>query len=131
MKELLRLWKQRDYDSIYSTLKQTGYDYTIDNLERDFWKIPSIEKFCYLIYLLSKDYSVKNTILVCDFLMYTDTFFYNIHPVVRMITLQALEMYPTDCVLLKWIVSNYENHPDSPYKEAEIIAFKERLKELA
>ena len=127
MKELLHLWKKRDYHSIFCALKQANYDYTIDNLERDFGRIPSIEKFCYLIYLLSNDFSVKNVILVCDFLMYTDTFFYDIHPVVHMITLRALEMHPTESALLEWIVSNYENHPESPYKEVEIISLKERL----
>lgn len=128
MKELIRLWKYREYHSIYEILKGKDYNYTIDNIEKDFGKISSMDKFCYLIYLLSNDYSVKNTLLVCDFLMYTDTFFYDIHPVIRLFVQRALELFPTEYTLLEWVVYTYENHPDSPFEEAEIIAFKEQLK---
>lgn len=127
MKDLIRLWRDRDYHSIYVILKGKGYNYTIDNIEKDFGKISSIDKFCYLIYLLSNDYSVKNTLLVCDFLMYTDTFFYDIHPVIRMIVKRAIELFPTENILLKWVISTYENHPDSPFKESEIIEYKKQL----
>ena len=127
VKELIQLWKDREYHSIYAILKEKEYDYTIDNLEKDFGKISSMDKFCYLIYLLSNDYSVKNTLLVCDFLMYTDTFFYDIHPVIRMIVQRAIELFPTESILLEWVISTYENHPDSPFEESEIAAFKERI----
>lgn len=130
MKELIRLWKKRDYHSVYATLKTREYDYTIDNLDKDFAKVSSTDKFCYLVYLLSKDYSVKNTLLLCDFLMYTDTFFYEIHPVIQMFIRRALELFPKEQTLLEWVVSTYENHPDSPFDETEMISFKEQLNKL-
>ena len=106
------------------------YDYTIDNLEKDFAKVSSTDKFCYLLYLLSRDYSVKNTLLLCDFLMYIDPFFYDIHPVIQMFIRRALELFPKEPTLLEWVVSTYETHPDSPFKEAEMITFKEQLSKL-
>lgn len=75
MKKLSQLWKKYNYNSIYSVLSEKNYNYTLGNIERDFNKIDSSNKFCYLIYLLSRDYSVKNVLLICDFLTYTDTFF--------------------------------------------------------
>lgn len=127
MKKLALLWKQREYHSIYIILKERGYDYTIDNLEKDFSSVESMDKFCYLVYLLSNDYSVKNALLMCEFLTYTDTFFYDIHPVIRMFTQRALELFPNNPALLTWIVGTYENNPDSPYRETEIADFKEQL----
>lgn len=127
MKKLASLWKQREYHSIYIILKEKGYDYTIDNLEKDFGNVSSMNKFCYLVYLLSNDYSVENTLLMCDFLTYTDTFFYDIHSVIRMFTQRALELFPENPTLLKWIISTYENHPDSPYEKKELSHFKEQL----
>ena len=62
--------------------------------------------------------------------MYTDTFFYDIHPVIQMFIGRALELFPKDPTLLEWVVSTYENHPDSPFEEAEMITFKERLNKL-
>ena len=59
--------------------------------------------------------------------MYTDTFFYEIHPVIHMFIRRALDMFPNEPVLLEWIISTYENHPDSPFENTEIITFKERL----
>ncbi len=67
------------------------------------------------------------SLLVCDFLMYTDTFFYDIHPVIRMIVKRAIELFPTENILLEWVISTYENHPDSPFKESEIIEYKKQL----
>jgi len=75
MKKLSQLWKKYNYNSIYDVLSEKNYNYTLENIERDFNKIDSSNKFCYLIYLLSRDYSVKNVLLICDFLTYTDTFF--------------------------------------------------------
>ena len=130
MKKLIRLWKKREFHSVYTILKTKEYDYTIDNFEKDFNKVSSIDKFCYLIYLLSNDYSVKNILLLCDFLMYTDTFFYDIHPVIQMFIRQALELFPKEPTLIEWIVSTYEKHPDSPFEENDIINFKEQLNKL-
>ena len=129
MRELIRLWKKQDYHSVYEILKTKEYDYTIDNLEKDFAKVSSTDKFCYLIYLLSKDFSVKNTLLLCDFLMYTDTLFYDIHPVIQMFILRALELFPKEPKLIEWVISTYETHPDSPFGETEMNAFKLAVKE--
>jgi hypothetical protein len=130
VRKLIRLWKERDYHSVYEILKTKEYDYTIDNLEKDFAKVSSTDKFCYLLYLLSRDYSVKNTLLLCDFLMYIDPFFYDIHPVIQMFIRRALELFPKEPTLLEWVVSTYETHPDSPFKEAEMITFKEQQSKL-
>ena len=127
MKEVIRLWKKREFYSVYTILEEKGYEYTIDKFEKDFSKVSSADKYCYLIYLLAKDYSVNNTLLLCEFLLYTDTFFFDIHSVIQMFIRRALELFPMDGILLEWIVLTYENHPDSPFDKAEILAFKKQL----
>ena len=52
------------------------YEYTIDNFEKDFAMISSLNKFIYLIYLISNENTFRNVVLICDFLEYTDTFFF-------------------------------------------------------
>ena len=99
-------------------------------IQKDFAKVSSADKFCYLVYLLSKEYTIYNTLLLCDFLMYTDTFFYDIHSVIQMFIRRALELFPKDTTLLEWVVSTYETHPDTPFEEKEIIAFKKQLRIL-
>lgn len=46
-----------------------------EDYEKDFSIISSTNKFVYLIYLLSNEYTSKNVILLRDVLEYTDTFF--------------------------------------------------------
>lgn len=127
MKTVIKKWKERDYNYVYTTLQEKKYQYTLDNLEKDFSSISSIEKYCYLIYLLSKDNSPSNTILICDFLIYTDTFFFDIYPVIRFFIQQSLGVYPFNKSILRWIVDTYDSHPDSPFSEKEMNLYKLNL----
>ncbi|MCQ2404753.1 MAG: hypothetical protein MJ083_02020 [Clostridia bacterium] len=121
------LWKNRNYNAIYQELKKSNYEYTLDNFDKDFSKIDSSNKFCFLIYLLSNDFCVNNVLLLLDFLTYTDTFFYDIHPVIRMISDLALSKFPSEARILNWIICTYEGHPDSPFTEQEICLYKSLL----
>lgn len=113
-------WRKHDYNYVYTNLQKMGYSYILDNFERDFKKIKSEDRFSYLIYLLSKEYTPQHVILLCDLLMFTDMFFYYIHPVINMFLQQALLVFPNDKLLLQWIACNYEGHPDSPFSKDEI-----------
>ena len=124
LKEIIKAWKKYDFRFVYNNLRVMNYNYTLDNLEHDFSKINSTLKYCYLIYLLSNECTVKNTLLICDFLIYTDTFFYDVHPVIRMLINQAYQLFPKEKTLLEWVVINYENHPDSPFSLEELDKFK-------
>lgn len=44
-----------------------------------------------------------------------------------MIVKRAIELFSTENILLEWVISTYENHPDSPFKESEIIEYKKQL----
>ena len=120
MKDIIKQWKKHDYNYVYTNLHKMGYSYTLDNFDRDFKKIKSEDRFSYLIYLLSKEYTPQNVILLCDLLTFTDTFFYDIHPVIHMFLKQALLEFPSDKLLLQWISCNYEGHPDSPFSKDKI-----------
>lgn len=120
LKDIIKQWKKHDYNYVYTNLHKMGYSYTLDNFDRDFKKIKSEDRFSYLIYLLSKEYTPQNVILLCDLLTFTDTFFYDIHPVIHMFLKQALLEFPSDKLLLQWISCNYEGHPDSPFSKDKI-----------
>lgn len=108
-------------------MKEKEYNYTLDNLEKDFKSVSSVNKYCYLIYLLAKEYTPDNIILICEFLTYTDTFFFDIYPVVYMFIKQALRVFASDRFIKDWIIQNYENHPDSPFSKDEITEYKQSL----
>ena len=128
MKNITKLLKMHDFKTLYELLKNNEYRYSLEGFDRDFKKNISSDKFSYLVYLNAREKSVKNILLLCDFLLYTDTFFYDIHPVIYDYLHQGLSMFPTDKQLLNWIISVYENHPDSPFDSSEIekikLAFK-------
>ena len=43
---------------------------------------------------------------------------------------RSIDLFPTEPSLLEWVISTYENHPDSPYEQKEIAVLKERLEKL-
>ena len=45
-----------------------------------------------------------------------------------MFILRALELFPKEPKLLEWVISTYETHPDSPFGENEMSAFKLAVK---
>lgn len=115
MRKIVKLVKQHEFSEAYLLLKECKYHYTLDNLDKDFGNVKSEDKYCFLIYLLSKDYNPNNVLLLCEFLMYTDTFFYDVYPVIRMFIEQAFLIFPNNNTLKEWVVSNFKNHPDSPF----------------
>ena len=127
MKRLAGYWKNKEYSRIYETLKQVEYGYTIDEFQRDFQKIESSNKFCYLVYLNSVECSVKNVLLLCEFLIYTDTFFHDIYPVVGYYLRHTVEKFPDNPQLLEWICLTFEGNPDSPFTLEEIEVFRKHL----
>lgn len=128
MKNIAKLLKMHDFKTLYELLKNKDYGYSLESFDRDFKKNISSDKFSYLVYLNAREKSVKNILLLCDFLLYTDTFFYDIHPVIYDYLNQGLSMFPADKQLLKWIISIYENHPDSPFSLSELEKIKLALK---
>lgn len=127
MKNIIKQWKQHDFDAVYTSLKEMQYEYSLKKFLYDFKKISSIDKYCYLIYLLSQEYTVKNVLLICDFLTYEDPFFTYIHPVIHMFLRQAVCTFPDSIELLRWIICTYENHPDSLFSKGEMELYKETL----
>lgn len=131
MEQIITQWNEWNFNFVYNQLNKMNYKYTLDGLERDFSIIVSEKKFCYLLYLLSKERTPYNAILICDFLLYTNTFFYDIHPVIKMILCQALIEHKNDLLIINWIVDVYEDHPDSPFSNDEINLYKTKRNSLS
>lgn len=124
MKKIICELKKHDFNYVYTALNKKKYNYTLENLTKDFSSVSSSSKYCYLIYLLAKEYTPQNIILICDFLTFTDTFFFDIHPVIYMFIKQALQVFPANKYITDWVILNYENHPDSPFSTDEINEYK-------
>lgn len=108
---------------MYDELKKADFDYTLDNLEREFSSVDGRDMFCYLLYLISNENTPANTILLCDYLVYSETFFYNRETVIRYLLDNCLMKNGNDITLIEWILSVYEYNPSSPYSEEEIAEF--------
>ena len=124
MKMIIKQFKQKNYKCVYEQLAQKKYEYIIDNFEKDFSMISSENKFAYLIYLLSNEYTSQNVILLCDFLEYTDTFFFDIYSVIGFFIRQYLNSNLKDSAMKEWVVSRYDENPDSPFMQEEIVRWK-------
>ena len=77
-----------------------------------------------MIYLLSNEYTSQNVILLCDFLEYIDTFFFDIYSVIGFFIRQYLNSNLKDSAMKEWVVSRYGENPDSPFTQEEIARWK-------
>ena len=82
-KELKNKIKHGDFQFVYDELKKSDFEYTLENIEKEFSSVDNRDMFCYLLYLISNENTPKHTILLCNYLMYSGTFFYNRETVIR------------------------------------------------
>lgn len=101
-----------------TNLKNSTLNIHLRTLKKNFHRM-----FCYLLYVVSNENTPKHTILLCDYLMYSGTFFYNRETVIRYLLDNCLVKNGNDITLIEWILSMYEYNPDSPYNEKEIANF--------
>lgn len=130
-KDLIKKMKKGFFQSVYEELKSAGYEYTLDAFTRDFKNVSSEMKFAYLQYLIAKEETADIHLLLCDFLMWTDTFFFDYYPVLNWHLKRALEISPNNIKVLQWITCIFNGHPDSPFSEEELAAYNEKLSSLA
>ena len=124
MKKILKQFKKKNYKYVYEYLAMNKYEYTIDNFEKDFAMISSLNKFIYLIYLISNENTFRNVILICDFLEYTDTFFFDIYSVIGFFIRQYLNSNPKDLKMKEWVISRYSENHYSPFTQDEIMSWR-------
>lgn len=131
MKNIAKKMKKGCFQSVYEELKSANYEYTIEAFTRDFKNVGSEMKFAYLQYLIAKKETPDIHILICDFLQFTDTFFFDIYPVLNWHLRRALEISPNNIKVLQWITCTFNGHPDSPFSDEELNAYNELLSSLA
>lgn len=130
-KYLVKRMKKGCFKNVYEELNSAHYEYTIDAFTRDFKNVSSEMKFAYLQYLIAKEETSDIHLLLCDFLMWTDTFFFDYYPVLNWHLKRALEISPNNIKVLQWITCIFNGHPDSPFSEEELAAYNELLSSLA
>ena len=119
-----------EFQKLFDELMEKQYCYTIDKFSKDFSRAGSAMKFAYLQYVISRDEKIELHILVCEFLMFTDTFFFDIYPVIGWHLKRALEISPDNINVLQWITCTFNGHPDSPFSEYDLKEFSNRLEQL-
>ena len=123
MKKLIKLLQKRMYHDIYIQLEGKKYQYTLESLNKDFNDVDELNLYCYLIYVLSKQQTCEMSILICEYLMFLGTPFYDIYPVIRYHLDISLLASPNNLEILNWIASIFFEHPDSPYTDNELLDF--------
>ena len=120
-----------DFKNLYEELNQVGFVFSVENMEKHFKKaIPSM-KFAFLQYVLARNETVNIHILICEMIMFTDVFFCDWYSVVWWHLKRALEISPQNAEVLKWIISTFDNHPDSPISEHEMTHYKNALNSIS
>lgn len=125
--EVIKEMKLGNFSKVYHRLLQYNYSYTIDNFTTDFKQVSSSIKFCYLLYLIAKQESAYLHILICEFLMYTDTFFDDIYPIIYLHLKAALALEEDTIKTMSWIIDTFCDHPESPFDSVQMKDFATKV----
>jgi hypothetical protein len=127
MKNIKQLLVECSYKEVFETLNGQGYVYSLESIAKDFADVEQMNIYCYLLYVLSREETCKNHILICDFLMFQGTFFYDIYPVIDWHLRLALKQNSMDLDVLCWIVDVFYEHPDTPFSDNELLEFAQKI----
>lgn len=118
------------YNDVYNYLDTIKFSYSLEDFAKISNGISSEKKYAYLTYAISKKETVERHLLICEFLLFTDTFFYDVYVVLKWHLKRALEISPNNIKVLQWIVSTFNNHPDSPFNKEELLEYNSILMKL-
>ncbi|WP_042434482.1 hypothetical protein [Faecalispora jeddahensis] len=127
MKNIIKLLDNHSYKNVYDVLASENYVYSSEALVKDFSETDDMNLYCYLLYMISRQETCKNHLLICNFLMFQGTFFYDIYPVIRWHLDLGLKLDSMNYNILTWIINIFYEHPDSPFLEDELIEFAKRI----
>lgn len=119
-----KLFQKHCYSELYELLEKENYEYSLENISRDFSNKESMNLYCYLLYVLSIRRTSEIYLLICDFLMFQDTWFSDIFPMIKWILDSALEQETDNSDIKEWILSVFFENPDSPYTAEELYEIK-------
>ncbi len=123
MKELKNMMLNGLYSVLYEKLANMHFDYNLEAFTEMFNGVCSEKKYAYLIYVMAKSETTDLHLLICDFLSYTDTFFVDRYTVQKWHLKRALEISPNNVKVMSWIIDEFYDHPDSPFKNNEIYQY--------
>lgn len=134
MNNISQLMNEGYYSLVYEKLLSINEDLAQETYTLAFFcgehlkNVDAEKKFAYLNYVLARKESAEMHIFICNYLLYGDGFFDDIHTVVNWHFRRALEISNNSPAVLREIISNYKDHPDSPFTEEEMVSFETLLK---
>lgn len=120
-----KLLQKHCYSDLYELLEKEHYEYSLVNISRDFSNKESMNLYCYLLYVLSIQRTSEICLLICEFLMFQDTWFSDIFPLIKWLLDLELERNPDNLDVREWILSVFWENPDSPYSTDELYEMKQ------
>ena len=111
--------RQGKYYSAYNDLNKIGYVYSIENLMHDLPHINSMEKYCFLMYAISRNETSQLHMSICELLMF-DPFFHYVYPLVYWHIQKAIILSPSDYTIKEWVLDTFSSSPDSPFTDEEL-----------
>jgi hypothetical protein len=130
MKKLKNMMLDGLYSTLYEKLEEMNFHYDLEEYTKCFKGINSEKKYAYLTYVMARCETPDLHLLICDFLSFTDTFFFDRYTVQKWHLKRALEISPNNVKVLQWITCTFNDHPDPPFSEEELSEYNNLLKSL-
>ena len=118
--------RQGKYYSAYNDLNKIGYVYSIENLMHDLPHINSMEKYCFLMYAISRNETSQLHMSICELLMF-DPFFHYVYPLVYWHIQKAIILSPSDYTIKEWVLDTFSSSPDSPFTDEKLYHYAQSI----
>lgn len=114
-----------DFYNAYNNLSSANYDFSIENVARDFKKVKSITMYAFLMFAISMEESTAKHITICNYLYFFNPYINGADQLIRWHILRAWEMFPQSASeIYRWVINVYGGNPDCPFTDNELQKIK-------
>lgn len=127
MKFLEKKLFEGQFFEVYEHLIQEHVKFKIEDLVLLFPDANRYLLYTFIMYAISREETVEKHLAICDVLLYLEPCFLGDYDLIAWHLRQSLKISPNDVKVLQWTIDTFSSHPDSPFSESELLAYKKIL----
>lgn len=124
---LIKYLKQKDFEKVYNELEKNKFDYSLNSISKVFPNCDSILLYAFLMYSISKKDTAEKHLLICECLIYMDSYIYEATSMIYWHINYALKISNEIEKIMAWVIEIYGADPSSPFSEDEINCFAKNV----
>lgn len=115
------------YAEAYMQLERNGFEFSLENLQKEAPKLGAAEYYTFLMFCISQEETPQVHKTICEVLRFTEAFFAPVNDLIYWHVMQSVAMFPIDTEVPKWILQVYGNGSYKPFTKEEMKIFAQKI----